>query len=233
MAVLSPLQVASSRIRNGEVRERNRVTVLSTVIGVLLVALTGSAVASSNVKGMGPDGALSGGGYGLARTPAVNVRPYMSTLTITDDRGRNVVLPAGSDSSPSRPASGDYGPKYFFKNDSHFSQTDNNGSSSASALYFPSSASVAWGFKLSPYLQSIATSGVTPVCNDFANGSFTGYHYSKTPQTADCPFQSSIPGVQFGPSEQLACGYSFRVNAGGATGLANVRSVFNFTVFNY
>ena len=203
------------------------------MIGVLLVALTGSAAASSTVKGLGPDGALYGGGYGPARTPAVNVRPYTSTLTITDDRGRNVVQSAGSDSSPSRPASGDYGPKYFFKSDSYFSPTDNNGSFSASALYFLSSASVAWGFKLSPYLQSIATSGVTPVCNNFANGGFTGYHYSKTPQTADYPFHASIPGVQFVPSEQLACGYSFRVNAGGATGLANVRSVFNSTVFNY
>jgi len=129
VAVLSPLQVASSRIRNGEVRDRNRVTVLSTVIGVMLVALTGSAAASSTVKGLGPDGALYGGGYGPARTPAVNVRPYTSTLTITDDRGRNVVQSAGSDSSPSRPASGDYGPKYFFKSDSYFSPTDNNGCS--------------------------------------------------------------------------------------------------------
>lgn len=139
----------------------------------------------------------------------------------------NLTRPPNVAGVSSQSNSGQYGHQ-FGPNNTYYHASDSNGNFSGQITY-KSGNPIAWAFRLSPYLQSIATSPVNAKAALFRDGQPTSYSYKKV-QDRTYLYHSTILGSNRNHRYQLGGNYNFRVNVGGKTGTANVRMVFNYVV---
>ncbi|MEU1625397.1 hypothetical protein ABZ746_08705 [Streptomyces sp. NPDC020096] len=133
-------------------------------------------------------------------------------------------------------AAGDYGEKYFEIGDQFFQATDSNGHFTAQVSYVSGGRPfrdnpVAFSFVISPYLRSIATGTMQCRAWQSKNGALTGasdYH-SIPPGYL---WHWTFPENPMGPHMEASGSCVFPVNAGGRTGIANVRFLFRYVVDN-
>lgn len=93
-------------------------------------------------------------------------------------------------------------------------------------LTYTSGNPIAWSFRLSTYLRSIATSNASVDARVFRHGAATSYSYTKR-APCDYTFHSTLKGSSNKYRYQLGGTYTFRVNAGGRPGTAYVRMTFD------
>jgi len=130
-------------------------------------------------------------------------------------------------------ASGTYGPKVFSVGDQYFEASDSNGDFSAQVTYLSNGTvqnPVAFGFTLSVYLQSIATSTMTCKAWQFKNGASTGASDNHTGLPVSYQWHWSFPVNPIGANMQVSGNCNFSVNVGGNPGQANVGLLFNYVV---
>ncbi|WP_267595189.1 hypothetical protein [Carbonactinospora thermoautotrophica] len=109
--------------------------------------------------------------------------------------------------------------------------SDRNGTFSAQVTFRISGTyanPMAWGFKVKPALQAMATSNMNCTANQFKRGRPTGYTDTHRNIPVSYHWHSTVPRNSFAADYQLGGMYTFRVNVGGHPGTANLRRVFNY-----
>jgi hypothetical protein len=123
-------------------------------------------------------------------------------------------------------ASGDYGQNDFYPNSPFFAAADNNGRFYAQVTYSRASLPVAFGFYLSPYLQSIGAGLV----NASVTESPSGCHYGDSAKPVDYTFHWSCPTHRANYRQLLGGSFVFRVNVAGRPGTAHVAMQFRYVI---
>ncbi|WP_163507514.1 hypothetical protein [Fodinicola acaciae] len=131
--------------------------------------------------------------------------------------------------SPAAAASGDYGSKIFYPDNTNVDLTDNNGRFTAQVSYQANGQQelpVAFSFTMSSALQAAGTGHMSCTIDQFANGTHDAHdHHGDIP--LDYRWHWTFPRNPIGTNEQANGGCTFNARSGGTI---FVKVVFRYVV---